>query len=320
MKIKGYIRPLLDENISSWLVRCAESKFCSKIKWSDISGIFHSQEVSLDSVLLVVSDIICRNSQSSLLDLVQFAILDHNSSVDSVFNWRYFCPECVLADDKAGRGIAWRKHWNRIYSACCFQHKRPLLTVSGQDFLAARWQALVVSSAGGFPGARTVREQIRNRLGVKVQRSMLSMESGEGLASRAGFFRMLYIYSWFLRVKSTSAEGVARSALIKDGYVSLGEERSCLNAMLMGVRNSSPLQRLAALLIVGVVFDFFSSKEVEWLKVDMRRRGVVWPQILEPYDEDNSFEAVIARSLYRKEVDEKNDLAAKEFYSLLWQK
>ncbi|AGI24373.1 hypothetical protein H681_12515 [Pseudomonas sp. ATCC 13867] len=90
--------------------------------------------------------------------------------------------------------------------------------------------------------------------------------------------------------------------------------------MLMGVRNSSPLQRLAALLIVGVVFDFFSSKEVEWLKVDMRRRGVVWPQILEPYDEDNSFEAVIARSLYRKEVDEKNDLAAKEFYSLLWQK
>lgn len=190
-----------------------------------------------------------------------------------------YCPYC-LQDDVVAFGFpCWRKEWCSFCVSHCQVHKCLLQSVDFSHFNERAWEAFVFSlsnrGAVYWPGTAG---RFLNILALRVQRflSLKSMGSHDrDLCSVADFLLM----SFLSLGTDTRGCGYARLLFKHTIWSRMTRENySYDDCMDLGARSANPVERMSALLLLGVVFEVFNERELDFLSEYVIRHGGIFPK------------------------------------------
>lgn len=243
---------------------------------------------------------------------------------DLVVPWDYrcvYCPDCLENDVREVGYPCWRRSWCYGTSAYCVMHDKLLETMPRGEGIGhdRAWEAFkhwIRGSEvhqGRLGWFSPIGARYRNRLALRVQRWMQSLASKthvvlpgtqDSVSAPPVKTAAHAIYSILLRQQTRYATGGYAKTLVR-------ARRSALNALdkhladrlKLGIYESSPYERMCALLLVGNIFGIITPPETARLQHLAKSANSQWPTDVRRIGQmamtfKNPEEYVLIRSLF----------------------
>ncbi len=271
-KFRGFPQPYSDETFSSWLFRGANSKGCDLSIESVEYYIKNSLRNGVDYDFSFGAGFkrLCSYLGLDYSYCKKYFAINNINMVLSVYERNSFCRQCLDEDVKYRAMPYWRRSWCRFDVAYCSLHKTLLATTQGNYGVYRSWESFAF-----FPnflyepkGRNNIFEFTTLRLlGFRVQnwlsKNRVAIESSLSAGSLIS-----NLLSSFLSLRTEDRYcGIARMAFDHTSRVPITHKNYHYSlCMYYGARTSSPTHRKAALIVLGVVFGFYSEHELQRLK------------------------------------------------------
>lgn len=271
-KLKGFPQPYSDETLSSWLFRCASSKRCVLTMEAVEHYVKSSLHRSIDYDFRFGKEL---KRLCCLFDIdygyckEYFSVRNVHMFLD-VYSRNSFCRQCLDEDVKYRSSPYWRRSWCYLDVAYCAVHKS-LLTTTREDYGIFRaWK-----SFAHYPdliyqrkGSHLAREfPSLDCLGFRVQNWLWTNRVIiQGRVNSAKIIECLLSSFLSLRTKRRNC-GIARKVFSNSRRMSIEHEdyhyKLC---MQNGAKDSTALQRKAALIFLGILAGLYSERELQRIK------------------------------------------------------
>lgn len=304
MMIKNFPRPIADETFNSWIFRCSHHKSCSTISDDDLFEIPSPWRLEYEKGAsdfdfyceLSIASKVMKATCLSESALEQLFGRGSRFSLSSTFA-NAFCPTCLVEDVKA-RGLpSWRKSWCYVDVAYCLKHKRLLCGIDAKLDESKAWVAYAMKNPIESASDDGLIEKpakfqlssgaVRNHLGMKAQRWISGLYSKDivkvkgtdySIAGREAARCARALMSLFLKKKTYHyGAGIARWYFCNSRHEWDGRHLSFMEALTAGLRESTPFQRMVALIFTAWVSGVYSQGEIEAFVRFCRKQGYCWP-------------------------------------------
>lgn len=337
--LKHLPRPLWDETFSSWVHRASRgrSPYGQMLRLSayalevDQERLFVSSDFYTEEMPRFLPDF--DFDDSKLSELVRdLSNMSRNSfrrffgeEQGGVVPWDYrrlYCPACLERDIQQVGYPSWKKSWCYGTSAYCVEHGNflQLLRVQNLEFGRA-WDAFKYHAAYSEPlppsrgwfsahGA-AYRNRLAKRVQVWVQsltrKEQLPLPGTDTLASSVPVSAAVHAsYSILLRQRTRFSSGGYAKTLARRHRCEVSALNKTLPVRLkLGVYESTPYERMCALLLVGIIFGVINASESARLDELARAADSRWPTNVkrigqQAIDFKNLEEYALIRGLFRE--------------------
>lgn len=292
IKFHNLPRPVYDETFTSWVSRCGSNRH---IHMSSLLNIRVTPDVIGGCVVYEDPDFDFKSpyflSASSLIgvDLAQL-----ESAFSPKTNWllpwhqrKYYCPECLIDDVRRGRNPSWRKSWCYAYSSHCYLHKKLLIELPGQLSANKAWDAFsdYVSMRNTYLHADSKWSHsnpaaLRFLLQQKALRLAGASHSAycKSAKNACNFIYFKVITQVFLQARTASTHAGAARHLFSSGRVPINRSLAGYpDSLEIGALESSSHERMCGVILAGLVFSFYSRRDIEFTKSIYKYTGYYFP-------------------------------------------